>query len=64
LVPPEAPRKRCHLQHRPGCFLRLGNGEDSPMLRNAAYDFNDANLTVGAAYWTSLVQRFLAPAGD
>lgn len=34
------------------------------MLHNAAYDFNDANLTVGAAYWTSLVQRFLAPAGD
>jgi hippurate hydrolase len=51
-----------YLQHRPGCFLRLGNGEDSPMLHNAAYDFNDANLTVGAAYWTSLVQRFLAPA--
>jgi hippurate hydrolase len=50
-----------YLQHRPGCFLRLGNGEDSPMLHNAAYDFNDANLPVGAAYWTSLVQRFLQP---
>jgi hippurate hydrolase len=49
-----------YLQHRPGCFLRLGNGEDSPMLHNAGYDFNDANLPVGAAYWTSLVQRCLA----
>ena len=34
------------------------------MLHNAAYDFNDANLTVGVAYWTSLVQRFLEPATD
>jgi hippurate hydrolase len=49
-----------YLQHRPGCFLRLGNGENSPMLHNAAYDFNDANLTVGAAFWTALVQSFLA----
>jgi hippurate hydrolase len=48
-----------YLQHRPGCFLRLGNGEGSPMLHNAAYDFNDANLTVDAAYWTRLVERFL-----
>ncbi len=49
-----------YLQHRPGCFLRLGNGEDAPMLHNAAYDFNDGNLTVGAAYWTRLVERYLA----
>jgi hippurate hydrolase len=49
-----------YLQHRPGCFLRLGNGEDAPMLHNATYDFDDANLTVGAAYWTRLVERFLA----
>ena len=49
-----------YLQHRPGCFLRLGNGERSPMLHNAAYDFNDANLTVGAAYWSRLVERYLA----
>ena len=49
-----------YLEHRPGCFLRLGNGEDAPMLHNAAYDFNDGNLTVGAAYWTRLVERYLA----
>jgi hippurate hydrolase len=49
-----------YLQHKPGCFLRLGNGAGTPMLHNASYDFNDRNLTVGAAYWTRLVERFLA----
>jgi hippurate hydrolase len=49
-----------YLQHRPGCFLRLGNGETAPMLHNAAYDFDDRNLSVGAAYWTRLVERYLA----
>lgn len=48
-----------YLQHKPGCFLRLGNGEECPMLHNAKYDFDDRNLTVGAAYWTRLVERFL-----
>lgn len=48
-----------YLQQRPGCFLRLGNGVDSPMLHSASYDFNDSNLTVGAAYWCALVERFL-----
>jgi hippurate hydrolase len=47
------------LQHKAGCFLRLGNGEDCPMLHNAKYDFDDANLTVGAAFWTRLVERYL-----
>ncbi len=48
-----------YLQHKPGCFLRVGNGEDCPMLHNAKYDFDDRNLTVGAAYWTRLVERYL-----
>ncbi|MBL8329532.1 MAG: amidohydrolase [Rubrivivax sp.] len=48
-----------YLLHKPGCFLRLGNG-DSAMLHNPAYDFNDEILTVGAEYWTRLAQRFLA----
>jgi hypothetical protein len=47
-----------YLQHKPGCFLRLGNGEHCPMVHNAKYDFDDANLTVGAAYWTQLVGQF------
>jgi hippurate hydrolase len=47
------------LQQRPGCFVRLGNGMGKPMLHNAGYDFNDDNLTVGAASWSRLVERFL-----
>lgn len=51
-----------YLQRKPGCFLRIGNGESSAMVHSAHYDFDDANLTVGAAYWTRLVERFLAQA--
>ena len=47
------------LQQRPGCFLRVGNGQGQPMLHNAGYDFNDANIPVGAAFWTRLVERWL-----
>lgn len=49
-----------YLQHKPGCFLRLGNGAGGAMLHNANYDFNDDNLTIGAAYWTRLAERFLS----
>jgi hippurate hydrolase len=49
------------LQHKPGCFLRLGNGVDSAMLHNPRYDFNDDSLTAGAALWSRLTERFLAP---
>ncbi|MGI4856241.1 MAG: M20 aminoacylase family protein [Janthinobacterium lividum] len=48
-----------YLQHRPGCFLRIGNGVDAVGLHNPHYDFNDANLNVGAAFWTRLVERYL-----
>ncbi|MER8384582.1 M20 family metallopeptidase [Mesorhizobium sp. M0166] len=48
------------LEHQPGCFLRLGNGEDSAILHSSKYDFNDGNLTVGAALWARLTERFLA----
>ncbi|WHZ09880.1 MAG: Amidohydrolase family protein [Burkholderiaceae bacterium] len=48
------------LQQRPGCLLRLGNGEASAMLHNAAYDFDDRNLRIGAAYWTRLAEQYLA----
>ncbi|WP_439271618.1 M20 aminoacylase family protein [Pseudochrobactrum sp. HB0163] len=51
------------LQHKPGSFLRLGNGVDSAVLHNPKYNFNDANLPVGAALWARLAERFLA-AGD
>ena len=52
-----------YLEKKPGCFLRLGNGEQCAMLHNPKYDFDDANLPVGAAYWTRLVERFLAADG-
>lgn len=48
------------LEHKPGCFLRLGNGEDSAFLHNPKYDFNDASLTTGAALWARLAERYLA----
>ena len=48
-----------YLQKKPGCCLRLGNGEGA-MLHNPRYDFNDELLTVGAAYWTRLAERFLS----
>jgi len=51
-----------YLQHKPGSFLRLGNGLDSVLLHNPKYDFNDQNLSYGAAYWTRLVERFLEEA--
>jgi hippurate hydrolase len=51
-----------YLQHKPGCFLRLGNGSDSALLHNPKYDFNDQNLSYGAAFWTRLVERFLEQA--
>jgi hippurate hydrolase len=30
------------------------------MLHNARYDFNDEILAVGAAFWSRLVERYLA----
>jgi hippurate hydrolase len=46
------------LERVPGCFVRLGNG-GSGMLHTSRFDFDDRNLTVGAAYWTRLAERFL-----
>ena len=43
----------------PSCYFGLGNGP-SPMLHDAAYDFNDTLLTKGPAFWGRLVERFLA----
>ncbi|MDH5540905.1 MAG: amidohydrolase, partial [Rhizobacter sp.] len=50
------------LEQRPGCYLFLGNGDGagSCMVHNPGYDFNDASMEVGAAYWSLLTERFLA----
>jgi len=47
------------LQRCPGAYLFIGNGEGA-MVHNPAYDFNDAILPIGAAYWVALAQRWLS----
>jgi len=53
----------CFLQHIPGAFVFIGNGDgDSPgavPLHNAAYDFNDALLPLGARWFAELVRQRL-----
>ena len=46
----------------PGCFLLMGNGVDGPNgqpLHSSNYDFNDALLTKGAAFWAALARERL-----
>ncbi len=50
------------LEHRPGAYIRLGNGlgEDGGcMVHNPKYDFNDRALPIGAAFWVHLAQSYL-----
>ncbi len=50
------------LAAKPGAYVWLGNGvgsEGGCMVHNPGYDFNDAILPVGSAYWVSLVQTAL-----
>lgn len=62
------------LECKPGCYIWLGNGGGPDagsrpgheegggcMLHNPRYDFNDAVIPLGVAYWTRLVERFLQP---
>jgi hippurate hydrolase len=49
------------LEAKPGSYLMIGNGEDSAGLHNPKYDFNDAALVPGAAYWSKLVEHYLRP---
>ena len=44
------------LEHVPGCFVFVGNGEHSAPLHNPAYDFNDDAIPVGCSYWARLVE--------
>jgi amidohydrolase len=46
------------LQEKPGCYIWIGNGssENSCLLHNPHYDFNDEILGVGVAYWTKLAE--------
>jgi len=50
------------LEHRPGAYVRLGNGlgqDGGCMVHNPLYDFNDKALPIGAAFWASLAQSYL-----
>lgn len=49
------------LQKIPGCFVFIGNGDDSEgignvPLHNSSYDFNDKILTIGAEYFAELIK--------
>lgn len=50
------------LQEKPGCYIWIGNGPstNSCLLHNPNYDFNDAILSIGAAYWVKLVETVMA----
>ena len=52
------------LQKRPGAYICIGAGEtgNDPPLHNPYYDFNDAILPLGAAYWVALVKQQLPAA--
>jgi amidohydrolase len=57
------------LQHKPGCYIFLGNGDGDHRatghglgpcnLHNPSYDFNDELLPVGATFWVRLAQEWL-----
>lgn len=47
------------LEHVPGCFVFLGNGEGSAPLHNANYDFNDDGLLHGVGFHTAITRRRL-----
>ncbi|MER8627906.1 amidohydrolase [Mesorhizobium sp. M1143] len=46
------------LQVRPGALIFIGNGP-SAALHNAAYDFDDAAIPYGIAYWVNVVEAAL-----
>ncbi|UVK37679.1 amidohydrolase [Mesorhizobium sp. AR10] len=46
------------LDHVPGCFVFLGNGNSAP-LHNPSYDFNDEGLLHGARFHAAVVRQRL-----
>ncbi len=49
------------LEARPGCYIWLGQGggANSCMIHNPNYDFNDAVIPAGIAYWKAIVAERL-----
>jgi hippurate hydrolase len=54
------------LEKKPGAYIMIGNGGTVEggchNVHSPLYDFNDAILTTGAAYWVNLVQLELGDA--
>jgi len=50
------------LQRVPGCYIHIGNGdqEGACEVHNPSYDFNDAALPLGAAFFVRAVERKLS----
>jgi len=47
------------LDHVPGCFAYVGNGEASAPLHNASYDFDDRGLIHGARFHAAIARHRL-----
>ena len=47
------------LEHVPGCFAFVGNGEGPAPLHNPTYDFNDEGLVHGARFHVAIVRQRL-----
>jgi metal-dependent amidase/aminoacylase/carboxypeptidase family protein len=50
------------LEHVPGCFALVGNGEDSAPLHNPGYDFNDEGLLHGTRFHAAIARQRLRSA--
>lgn len=48
-----------YLEEVPGAYVYIGNGEHSAGLHHSQYDFNDAALPIGAAFYVNLVTQAL-----
>lgn len=50
------------LQEKPGCYAWIGNDDNThhkAELHHSAFDFNDAVIPLGVAYWVQLVRSLL-----
>ena len=47
-----------YAQHKPGTYCFIGNG-DTAMVHHPMYEFDDRNLSVGAAYWVAVAEHYL-----
>ncbi len=47
------------LEEVPGCYLLVGNGDESAPVHNPHYDFNDAAIPYGASFYAAVVEKEL-----